>query len=105
MQPILIVRNLNAVFRTENGGLPVLNNISFSVMPQEFLCILGPSGSGKSTLLRILAGLLPVTSGEVILNGKLLDGPRQGVGFVFQKAKLNALAYGAGEHHPASGGR
>jgi NitT/TauT family transport system ATP-binding protein len=66
----------------------VLNNISFAVMPQEFLCILGPSGSGKSTLLRILAGLLPVTSGEVILKGELLDGPRQGVGFVFQKANL-----------------
>lgn len=88
MQPILIVRNVNAVFRTENGGLSVLNNISFSVMPQEFLCVLGPSGSGKSTLLRILAGLLPVTSGEVILNGERLDGPRQGVGFVFQKANL-----------------
>jgi NitT/TauT family transport system ATP-binding protein len=88
MQPILIVRNLSAIFRTENGGLPVLNNISFSVEPQEFLCILGPSGSGKSTLLRILAGLLPVTSGEVILKGEVLDGPRQGVGFVFQKANL-----------------
>jgi NitT/TauT family transport system ATP-binding protein len=88
MQPILIVRNLNAIFRTENGGLPVLNNISFSVMPQEFVCILGPSGSGKSTLLRILAGLLPVTSGEVIFKGELLVGPRQGVGFVFQKANL-----------------
>jgi NitT/TauT family transport system ATP-binding protein len=88
MQPILIIRNVNAVFRTDNGGLPVLNNISFAVMPQEFLCILGPSGSGKSTLLRILAGLLPVTSGEVILKGESLDGPRQGVGFVFQKANL-----------------
>ena len=88
MQPILIVRKVNAVFRTENGGLPVLNNISFSVMPQEFLCVLGPSGSGKSTLLRILAGLLPVTSGEVILKGERLEGPRQGVGFVFQKANL-----------------
>jgi NitT/TauT family transport system ATP-binding protein len=88
MQPILIVRNVNAVFRMENGGLPVLNNISFSVMPQEFLCVLGPSGSGKSTLLRILAGLLPVTSGEVILKGERLEGPRQGVGFVFQKANL-----------------
>ncbi len=88
MQPILIVRNVNAVFRTENGGLPVLNNISFSVMPREYLCVLGPSGSGKSTLLRILAGLLPVTSGDVILKGERLEGPRQGVGLVFQKANL-----------------
>lgn len=84
----LIVRDLSAIFRNGNGGLPALNRVSFSVRHQEFVCVLGPSGSGKSTLLRILAGLLPATGGEVFYQGKPLVGPRRGVGFVFQKANL-----------------
>lgn len=86
--PVLVVRNLSAVFRNGNGGLQALDHISFSVCPQEFVCVLGPSGSGKSTLLRILAGLLPPTGGEVTYEGEPLQGPRNRVGFVFQKANL-----------------
>jgi NitT/TauT family transport system ATP-binding protein len=88
VKPVLIVKDLSAVFPNGNGGLKALERVSFSVRPQEFLCVLGPSGSGKSTLLRILAGLLRPTSGEVIFEDRLLDGPRPGVGFVFQKANL-----------------
>jgi NitT/TauT family transport system ATP-binding protein len=62
--------------------------VSFEVQPQEFVCVLGPSGSGKSTLLRILAGLLRPTAGEVFFDGQHLEGPRRGIGFVFQKANL-----------------
>jgi NitT/TauT family transport system ATP-binding protein len=87
-EPTLVVRNLSAIFRNGNGGLPALERISFTVCPQEFVCVLGPSGSGKSTLLRILAGLLPATQGEILYDGERLSGPRRGVGFVFQKANL-----------------
>jgi NitT/TauT family transport system ATP-binding protein len=86
--PILIVRNLSAVFPDRNGGLHALDRLSFSVDPQEFVCVLGPSGCGKSTLLRVLAGLLPPTEGEVFFEGERLNGPRRGVGFVFQNANL-----------------
>ncbi|MFO7564072.1 MAG: ABC transporter ATP-binding protein [Enhygromyxa sp.] len=75
-------------FPNGNGGLEVLENISFEIQESEFVCLLGPSGSGKSTLLRILAGLLPYQDGRVVLEGRLLDGPRAGVGIVFQKANL-----------------
>ena len=88
LAPVLVVRELSAIFRNGNGGLPALDKISFSVCPQEFVCLLGPSGSGKSTLLRILAGLLPATDGEVFYNGEPLSGPQRGIGFVFQKANL-----------------
>jgi NitT/TauT family transport system ATP-binding protein len=88
LQPALVVRELSAVFHNGNGGLQALDHLSFSVMPQEFVCVLGPSGSGKSTLLRILAGLLQPTDGEVIYNGELLTSPRREIGFVFQKANL-----------------
>jgi NitT/TauT family transport system ATP-binding protein len=88
IEPILQVHNLSAVFQNNNGGLHVLDQLSFNIKEGEFVCLLGPSGSGKSTLLRILAGLLPYPNGEVYLNGKILDGPRPGVGMVFQKANL-----------------
>ena len=85
---MLTVRNISAVFPNGNGGLQALDSLSFSVLPQQFLCVLGPSGSGKSTLLRIISGLLPPTEGEVLYEGENLTVPRHGVGFVFQKANL-----------------
>ncbi|MGE5224997.1 MAG: ABC transporter ATP-binding protein [Omnitrophica WOR_2 bacterium] len=87
-KPAIRVKNLSMVFPNGNGGLNALEKLSFSVFPQQFVCVLGPSGSGKSTLLRILAGLLLPTDGEVIFEGQPLQGARPGVGFVFQKANL-----------------
>ncbi|MFZ5820040.1 MAG: ABC transporter ATP-binding protein, partial [Chloroflexota bacterium] len=78
------VCNLRAVFPDSNGGLRALEGVSFQVCPREFVCVLGPSGSGKSTLLRILAGLLPPTSGQVAFAGQ--SQPR--IGMVFQQANL-----------------
>jgi NitT/TauT family transport system ATP-binding protein len=86
--PLIQVKSISAVFPNSNGGLRALDQVGFDVFPQEFVCILGPSGSGKSTLLRILAGLLLPTSGEVWFRGELVNGPRRGVGFVFQKSNL-----------------
>src|SRR3990172_3403614 len=84
VDPILSVRELSAVFPDSNGGLRALEEVSFELCPQEFMCVLGPSGSGKSTLLRILAGLLPPTSGEVMFHGS----EHPGIGMVFQQANL-----------------
>jgi NitT/TauT family transport system ATP-binding protein len=86
--PILQVQELNAVFPNKNGGLQALDQVSFSILPQQFVCVLGPSGSGKSTLLRILGGLLPPTSGSVFFNGTPIQGPSRKVGLVFQDANL-----------------
>jgi len=82
--PILKVDQLDAVFDDGSGGLQALKRVTFSVRPQEFVCILGPSGSGKSTLLRILAHLLMPTSGRV--QYAIGEWPR--IGFVFQHANL-----------------
>ena len=87
--PILTARNLSVTFDNQDEmGLKALDNVTFSVYPQEFVCVLGPSGSGKTTLLRVLAGLLAPTRGEVTLQGEPIEGPRRGVGIVFQKANL-----------------
>jgi NitT/TauT family transport system ATP-binding protein len=83
IDPILVVRHLSITFPDGNGGLEALDSATFSIQPQEFVCVLGPSGSGKSTLLRILAGLLAPTSGTFTFS---TGQPR--IGMVFQQANL-----------------
>ena len=108
--PILVVQDLSAVFSENgNGGLHALDTVTFSICPQEFICVLGPSGSGKTTLLRILAGLLPPTEGSVRFAG----GATPRIGFVFQQANLmpwrtvlqNILLPLEVEHLPAEAAR
>jgi NitT/TauT family transport system ATP-binding protein len=86
--PILVVHHLSTVFPDGNGGLQALDDLSFSVYPEEFVCVLGPSGCGKTTLMRALSGLLPPTQGEIIYHGERLQSPRHEMGLVFQKANL-----------------
>lgn len=82
--PILTIHDLSVVFSNENGGLHALDNISFDVLPREFVCVLGPSGSGKTTLLRILAGLIKPASGTFVFG----QGEQPSTGMVFQQANL-----------------
>jgi NitT/TauT family transport system ATP-binding protein len=85
---LLDVRELSVTFTDEKGSLHALEQLSFSIAQEQFVCVVGPSGSGKSTLIRVLAGLLEPTQGSVILDGSPITGPRLGVGIVFQKANL-----------------
>lgn len=62
----------------------ILDGIRVAVRPGELISVLGASGSGKSTLLRIAAGLMKPTSGEVVVDGALLRGPRPDVALAFQ---------------------
>lgn len=62
----------------------VLENVSFSVGKDEFVCIVGPSGCGKSTLLRIIAGLEKADSGRVLFNGQPITQPTPKITMVFQ---------------------
>ena len=82
--PILTVSDLTVTFPDNNGGLRALDQVSFQVCPQEFICVLGPSGSGKTTLLRVLAGLLAPTAGEVNFG----DHQQPRIGMVFQQSNL-----------------
>ncbi|WP_269502656.1 ABC transporter ATP-binding protein [Burkholderia sp. IMCC1007] len=81
---ILDVRHVGKRFTTPQGECIALDDISFRTHRREFVCVIGPSGCGKSTLIRILAGLDAQTSGEVLLDGKPVDGPGADRGMVFQ---------------------
>ncbi len=87
-EPILEVQNLNVTFPDDNGGLHTLEDITFRVQEQQFVCVIGPSGGGKTTLLRVLGGFLQPTSGDVFFRGRPLSGPCREIGFVFQNANL-----------------
>jgi NitT/TauT family transport system ATP-binding protein len=87
-KPILQIKHLSTIFPDGNSGLHALDDITFSVYPEQFVCVLGPSGSGKTTLLRNLAGLLPPTRGEITFGNSSNGAPLNGVGMVFQKANL-----------------
>jgi NitT/TauT family transport system ATP-binding protein len=65
-----------------------LGGISLEVYPGEFVSLVGPSGCGKSTLLRIIAGLVPIESGEICLDGAPVSHSRGRLGFVFQQDAL-----------------
>jgi NitT/TauT family transport system ATP-binding protein len=70
------------------GGVLALDGVSFNAAPGEFVSLIGPSGCGKSTLLRLAAGLIPLTSGRISVNGSEVTDPRQDVALMFQKPTL-----------------
>jgi len=86
-QTVLDVEHLSVTFANGNGGLRAVEDLTFSLAEQEFVCVLGPSGSGKSTLLRVLAGLVKPTRGEVFFSPCSNNCiPR--IGYVSQQANL-----------------
>jgi NitT/TauT family transport system ATP-binding protein len=84
MDKIIICKNIVKTFE----NLLVIDNVSFSVAPGEFLVILGPSGCGKSTFLNMIAGFEKPTSGEIIVMNSKVTKPNRNYGFVFQDYAL-----------------
>ena len=66
------------------GDLQVFQDINLEFNEREIVTVVGPSGCGKTTLLRCIDGLMPVTEGEIRIEGDLITTPREGVAMVFQ---------------------
>jgi NitT/TauT family transport system ATP-binding protein len=84
----ITVRHRARSHAARDGPLAALERISFGVSEGELVAVVGPSGCGKSTLLKILAGLLPASSGEAPLRGTPIAGLRRDIGVVFQSPVL-----------------
>lgn len=82
------IDNVVKKYNTRKGEMIALNGINLEIKENEFICVVGPSGCGKSTLLNIIAGLLEPTSGNVWVDGKMVDGPGPERGVVFQQYAL-----------------
>ena len=81
---VLEVENVIKTFVLDNSKVLVLDNVSFSVGNDEFVCLVGPSGCGKSTLLRMIAGLEKADSGKILFHGQPITKPIPKIAMVFQ---------------------
>ncbi len=82
--PILRLADVTKRYET----VTILQDVSLEVRDQEFVAVIGPSGCGKSTLLRIIAGLVPPTTGEVYCEGRPVVGLNPATSMVFQSFAL-----------------
>ena len=74
---VLEARGLAMTYGSGPTAVEAIRDVSFSIRPGEFVCVVGPSGCGKTTLLKSIAGLLRPTHGTALIQGRVVDGPPQ----------------------------
>ena len=82
------LKGLGKVYDTEAGPVEACADVELEIRESEFVAIVGPSGCGKTTIMKMVAGLVPHTSGTITVGGKRVDRPQTDVGIVFQDAIL-----------------
>jgi ABC-type nitrate/sulfonate/bicarbonate transport system ATPase subunit len=86
--PRIELRHVSKVFSGIGRAVPALKDVSFKVMPGEFVTIIGASGSGKSTLFNLCVGLLEPDEGEILIDGEKLENRAGMVGYMPQRDLL-----------------
>ena len=84
----VILRNL---VKSYDGNKNVIDNINLEIKDKEFIVLVGSSGCGKSTILRLISGLEDISSGEIMIDGKVVNNvhPKdRDIAFVFQSYAL-----------------
>jgi multiple sugar transport system ATP-binding protein len=71
--------SMRNIVKRYGDGYPAVNDISLDIADGEFMILVGPSGCGKSTLLRMIVGLADITSGEMYIDGKLVNDKHPGI--------------------------
>jgi len=84
--PVYELRNVGKTYA--RNAIKALEGVSLTLTKGSFTAVIGSSGCGKSTLLKIMAGLIPPSTGRVALQGRPVTGPRRDIGMMFQQATL-----------------
>jgi NitT/TauT family transport system ATP-binding protein len=82
------IKNVEKVYKTRGRALKAVDSVSLDLREGEFVSIVGPSGCGKSTLMMMVAGLIPISSGEISIKGETISKPYTDVGVIFQRDAL-----------------
>jgi NitT/TauT family transport system ATP-binding protein len=88
VEPYIRLREVGKRYDTKGGAIEACNDVTLDISQSEFVAIVGPSGCGKTTILKMVAGLVPYTSGTITVGGKRVDRPLTDVGVVFQEPVL-----------------
>lgn len=88
MNKIIEVDHLFIDYDNNPETLGAINDVSFDINENEFVCIVGPSGCGKSTLLKAIAGFIQPVSGQILMEGQPITSPDKSRGVVFQEPNL-----------------
>jgi NitT/TauT family transport system ATP-binding protein len=84
----ILIESLFKRYGTGQHAVDALQNIDVTIEDGQFVSLLGPSGCGKSTLLKIIAGLIPASSGQIVIDGRPVTGPGPDRAVVFQDYAL-----------------
>src|SRR6185437_3495386 len=79
---------VSKTYRSRDGAVPSLRPLDFQITGGAFFVVVGPSGCGTSPLLKMISGLLPPSTGEILIGGEQVTKPHGNVGIVFQNALL-----------------
>jgi NitT/TauT family transport system ATP-binding protein len=85
-QPYIRLQGVAKSYATKDGAVEACVDVNLEIRQSEFVAIVGPSGCGKTTILKMVAGLIPHTSGTITVGGRAVDRPQTDVGIVFQDA-------------------
>src|SRR3979490_3134764 len=88
MTPSVDIGNVTLTYRGGSGGVLALQGTSLNVQRGEFAAVVGPSGCGKSSLMKLVTGLVPPDSGDIVIFGDKVRGPVKIAGMAFQNPNL-----------------
>jgi NitT/TauT family transport system ATP-binding protein len=87
--PALVeLRGVKLAYNLGRDSVLAVDGLDMRIGKGEFVAVVGPSGCGKSTLMKLVTGLLPPTSGEIVVHGQKVTKPIKGVGMAFQNPTL-----------------
>ena len=85
MSERIVFENVSVQFPTASGPMRVVDDVSYAIRDGEFVSVIGPSGCGKTTMMNMAAGFVRPTTGRVLLDGKVVQGPGPDRGVIFQE--------------------